>query len=122
MLSVFTHMKPVRDANSEPGLPVLFNTYYPSTRGYFFAMVLLTTVATTRRVLQNMEYQMFLPCHVCYWVNTIVCDVNIIWEVKSYQGESCKREIIYAITVPFPYSVRYQEGVLQDTQCMTRLF
>ena len=26
MLSIFTHMKPVRDANSEPGLPVLFNT------------------------------------------------------------------------------------------------
>ena len=26
MFPIFTHMKPVRDANSGPGLPVLFNT------------------------------------------------------------------------------------------------
>ena len=51
---------------------------------------------------------MFLPCHVCYWVNAIVCDVNIIWEVKSYQRESCKRKIINAIAVPFQYSVSNQ--------------
>ena len=56
MLSIFSHMKPVCDATSGPGLPVLFNTT-TLRPGDTSAIVLLKRVATTRRVLQNVEYQ-----------------------------------------------------------------